>query len=470
MNSAENNLTCTAKIDASCRVPLLALFGGAALWLVVGLLLALLASLTFHAPEMFARCPFATYGHLAPAANDLLVYGFAIPAGLGVMLWIFARLSQAELVLPLVPVVAANLWHLGVLIGLATILCGGSSGFTWLEFPRASAMLLGVAFVLIAISAVATFGQRKERELYPSHWFLLAALLWFPWIYSTANLFLVTMWPVRGVAQAVINWWFVNNLVFVWLALVGVGVAFYFLPKIAGRPLHSRFYALFAFWTLILFGTWIGIPQGAPVPAWLPTTSAFASLLLILPLIAIAVIVVKTVWGAKVTCKGGPFCYLKFGMTAFILSGLMLIASACPEHGRTLEFTWFGQAQAQLQILGFFAIVIFGAIYEILPRVMGGELPFPKFVRLQHWCFMLGTVLLVGSLAFAGVKQGRAGYDPAAAIFGLRICTLGWTFLLLGSLLFAANIFLMTLKWKLALVKTVIAYIKSPLETSEVKS
>ena len=118
MNSAENNFVSTAKIDASCRVPLLALFGGAAVWLVLGLLLALLASLTFHAPEMFASCPFATYGHLAPAANDLLVYGFAIPAGLGVMLWIFARLSQAELVLPLVPVVAANLWHLGVFIGL----------------------------------------------------------------------------------------------------------------------------------------------------------------------------------------------------------------------------------------------------------------------------------------------------------------------------------------------------------------
>src|ERR1035437_8675191 len=169
MNSAENNLVCTAKIDASCRMPLLALFGGASVWLVVGLLLALLASLTFHAPEMFARCPFATYGHLAPAANDLLVYGFAIPAGLGVMLWIFARLSQAELVLPLVPVVAAIFWHLGVFIGLASILCGGSSGFTWLEFPRAAARRWVVVFVLIAFSAVPTFGQQKKRDLYPSH-------------------------------------------------------------------------------------------------------------------------------------------------------------------------------------------------------------------------------------------------------------------------------------------------------------
>jgi hypothetical protein len=38
--------------------------------------------------------------------------------------------------------------------------------------------------------------------------------------------------------------------------------------------------------------------------------------------------------------------------------------------------------------------------------------------------------------------------------------------ILLGSLLFAANIFAMTFKWKLALLKTVVAYIKSPLETA----
>src|SRR5450432_3565547 len=163
------------KIDASCRVPLLALFGGAALWLVVGLVLAVIASLTFHAPQMFADCPLLAYGHVQPAA-------------LGVMLWIFARLSRTELVLPLVPIVAANIWHLGVLVGIVAILIGDSTGFAWLEFPRYSSVLLFAAFLLIAISAVATFGQRKERELYPSHWFLLAALLWFPWIYSTANL------------------------------------------------------------------------------------------------------------------------------------------------------------------------------------------------------------------------------------------------------------------------------------------
>src|SRR5450631_2576354 len=183
------------KIDASCRVPLLALFGGAALWLVVGLALSIIASLTFHAPQMFAGCPLLTYGHAQPAANDAILYGFCIPAALGVMLWIFARLSQAELVLPLVPIVAANIWHLGVLVGIVAILIGDSTGFMWLEFPRGSSVLLLAAF-------------------------LLTALLWFPWIYSTANLLLASGHPVRGVTQAVIGWWFADNLIFVWLALV----------------------------------------------------------------------------------------------------------------------------------------------------------------------------------------------------------------------------------------------------------
>jgi cytochrome c oxidase cbb3-type subunit 1 len=241
MNAAEKNLDCTAKIDASCRVPLLVLFNGAAVALVFGLLVSLLASLTFHNPEITARCAWMSYGHAVAAANDLLVYGFAIPAALGVILWIFARLSQAELALPIVVFAAAHLWQIGVLVGTIAIFTGNSSGHQWLEYPRAAAALLGVAFVLITISAFATFGLRKERELYPSHWFLLAALLWFPWIYSSANLFLGSTHPVRGVAQSVINWWFANNLILVWFALVGLGIAFYFLPKISGRPLHSRF-------------------------------------------------------------------------------------------------------------------------------------------------------------------------------------------------------------------------------------
>jgi cytochrome c oxidase cbb3-type subunit 1 len=470
MNPADSNQDCSAKIDASCRVPLLVLFNGAALWLVLGLALSLFASLTFHAPEQFSHCPWMTYGHVIAAANDLLVYGFAIPAALGVLLWIFARLSQDKLELPLVVFAAGHLWHLGVLVGTLGILAGHSTGYQWLEYPRAADALLGVAFVLIAISAFATFGLRKERELYPSHWFLLAALLVFPWIYSSANLFIVTNHPVRGVGQAVINWWFANNLIFVWLALAGLGIAFYFLPKIANRPLQSRFWALFAFWTLLLFGTWLGIPAGAPVPAWLPAASQFASLLMIVPIVATAVILKNILWKANLKCFGGTYCYIRFGSVMFVVSALMLGASGCPDFARTVEFTWFGTAQAQLQIIGFGTMILVGAMYEILPRTMGTELPFGKLVPVQYLASVIGVLLLVISLVVAGIMQGDANFALGAGKVPLMFSTMGLLLLLAGSLSLLLNLLAMTLKWKFGLAKTAWAAITAPLANSEVKS
>lgn len=474
MNQNEQNYSA---IDASCRVPLLPLLGGAALWLVIGLALELVASLNFHMPKTFGDCAWLTYGRVQPAANDAIIYGFAIPAALGVILWIFARMSETELVLPLVPIVAANLWNLGVFIGVVAILIGDSTGFTWLEFPRGGSVLIFVSFMLIAISAFATFGGRRHRAIQPPHWFLLAALLWFPWIYSTANLFLVAS-PVRGVAQSVIDWWFTNNLLFVWLGLVGLGVAFYLLPKIAGRPLQERYFAFFGFVTFVLFGSWCGIPQTAPVPAWLPAISTAASALLFLPLIAFIIVFGRTVRGANVQCKGGPYCYTKFGMVVFLLSILMTISLGCPHFGATTALTWYAQSLVFLQIFGFFAIIICGAIYELLPRIMGFELAFPKFVRFQHWAFIAGLALLVVPLAIGGIWQGLQLQNPSVAftdimqgtLMYLRVSTTGLFFLLLGSLLFAANIFAMTLQWNLRLSKSLISTVKSMMQTQEVKS
>jgi cytochrome c oxidase cbb3-type subunit 1 len=468
----------TNQVDASCRVPLLVLFGGAATWLVVGSVLALFTSLTFHMPDKFGDCPWGTYGHLQPAADDALLYGFCIPAGLGVMLWIFARLGQVPLRGALVPVVAAHLWHLGVLVGLVGIFVGDSTGFAWLEFPRGGSALLFFAYLLLGLWALMNFSGRREDGLFPSHWFLIAALFLFPWIYSTANI-LIVGWPVRGVVQAIIAWWFGNNLVFLWTSLVGIGAAFYFLPKFSGRPLHSYYYALFAFWALIIFGSMRGVPVGAPAPAWLPTLSAMNSLFLVVPVIAIAVIGWKTIrGGAGHECKGGSFCMIKFGFVAFVLSALMLVASACPHFSRLTQFTWFGTAQTQLQLYGFFAITMFGAIYYILPRAVGIEFAFPKLIRVQHWCAMLGIFIFVVSLVIGGLEQGLKLNDPNVAFADvtksvlpfLRASTTGLLFMLLANLLFALNIFVMITAWKWSVAKAVFAFVISPLNKTEVKA
>ncbi|MBW8864728.1 MAG: cbb3-type cytochrome c oxidase subunit I, partial [Verrucomicrobia bacterium] len=220
---------------------------------------------------------------------------------------------------------------------------------------------------------------------------------------------------------------------------------------------------------LIFFGTWIGIPAGAPVPAWLPTTSQFASYMLIIPVVAVAIVFVKTLRGNTVVSRGAALCYFRSGTVAFFLSAAMLIIQACPKHSGTLEFTWFGQAQVQLQILGFAGLILCGAINYILPLVMGKEQPF-KTVSLQFFSTMFGVLLLVVSLAIGGVKQGNAVYDPTAAKFWLMISTTGTLLVLIGALMMFANIFVMTFKWKIGLAKAALAAVKAPLENPEVKA
>ena len=459
------------EIDASCRLPLLALLVGASVWLVVGTVLALLASLKFHAPDLLAGCPLLTYGRVVAAANDALVYGFCLPASLAVILWIFSRLSETVYTLPLVPVIAAHLWHLGVFVGIVSILLGGSTGFTWLEFPRAGSILIFTAFVLIAIPTVATFGFRRHRELYPSHWFLLAALIWFPWSYASANIFLVSM-PVRGVAQAVVDLWFGNNLLFVWFSLVGLGVGFYFLPLLTGRPLRTYFYALFVFWTLVLFGTWSGIPGGSPFPAWIPALSSVAEWLLFVPVLGVLIILAKTLTGTPPSgYLGNSVGYFKFGLAAFILSGVMVhLQCSNSAISQVTEFTWFGQAQVQLQIFGFLGMVLFGALYYILPRALGFEFQFPGFARAHFWLAFFGVILWVIPLAIGGYVQGANAYNLDATLTWLRISTLGLGLILLGNLLFAVNVLAMFLTWKINLVKTIFAAVTAPLKTVEVKS
>src|SRR5712691_7436314 len=240
-----------AGLDAACRIPLLLIFVSAAKWLVIGSILGLIASIKFHSPSFLADCPWLTYGRVRPATVNIMLYGFCLQAGLGIVLWLFVRLGRARLAQGGLITLGVFILNLGVLAGVLGILAGDSTGFENLEMPRYGALLVFLGYLMIGIWAAVTFHQRTERRLFVSQWFLFAALFWFPWIYSTANLLLV-VFPVRGVAQSVIDWWYSNNLIYVWLGLVGLASVFYFVPKLNNRELPSHYLALFTFWSLIL--------------------------------------------------------------------------------------------------------------------------------------------------------------------------------------------------------------------------
>ena len=447
--SAASDSISTAEIDASCRVPLFTLLVSGAVWLVIASAFGLIASLKFHSPNFLSGCAWLTYGRVHAVATNALLYGFAVQAGLGVALWITARMGQTKVVQPWLIALGGKLWNFGLTIGAIGILAGDSSGFENLEMPRYAIVFIFLGYLLIAFWSLVTLHNRKERALGPVQWFLLAALFWFPWIYFTANYLLLSHAPIRGVTQAIVAWWYSGNLNLVWFALIGLAVIFYFTQQFMSRPLHSRHLALFTFWSIILFASWSGVPQSAPVPAWIPALSTVATVLTVVTVLSVMVNIYKTCGrGCTQTENPPPGKFIAFGTMAFVVSWLMNVVAAVPGINAFTNFTWFTVAQWQLSIFGFFGMAMFGAIYHIVPQVTGIEWPCAKSVRAHYWLAAAGIILIALPLAIGGLIEGlhwqnakMSNVDVARnALNFLRVSTLGELLVLLGNLLLLGNL------------------------------
>lgn len=439
----------TSEIDASCRVPLFTLFVSAAVWLVVASVFELIASIKFHSPSFLSGCALLTYGRVHAVANNALIYGFAVQAGLGVALWVIARVSEVKAAQPWLISLGGKLWNIGMTVGIVGIFIGDSTGYENLEMPRGAVVLLFLGYLLIGFFSLMTLRNRKENTLGPSQWFLLAALFWFPWIYFTANYLLISHTPVRGVVQAIVAWWYSGNLSLVWFGLVGLAVMFYFIQTLMNRQLYSRNLAAFIFWTIILFASWSGIPQSAPVPAWIPAMSTVATVLTLVVPLAVMVLVRRTCGhGCSQTECPAEGKFIAFGTMAFVVSWLMNAIGAIPVINPVTNFTWYNVAQWQLNIFGFFAMTMFGAIYYIVPRVTGMEWPSAKSVRSHFWLAAIGIVLVALPLAIGGVIEGFNWLDPKItnvevaknALNFLRISTIGDLLILAGNLMLLGNL------------------------------
>ena len=69
------------------------------------------------------------------------------------------------------------------------------------------------------------------------------------------------MVPVQGVLQSAVSWWYANNLLFLWFGAIGLGTAYYMIPKVIGRPVYSYHLAAIGFWTYALFSSWTGMQR-----------------------------------------------------------------------------------------------------------------------------------------------------------------------------------------------------------------
>jgi cytochrome c oxidase cbb3-type subunit 1 len=401
-------------IDASCRGPVLYFAASSVAWLLVGTVLALLASVKLHSPYFLTGSAELTFGRARMAHLQAVALGWSSMAVMAAVVWLMCRLSRVEVVYPKLLILAGTLWNIGTFLAVFGIIFGRGQSVEWLDAPQEVPPFLVAGVGLVSAWTVATFRRRRERHVYVSQWYILAAMFWFPWLYTVAVLMIFWV-PATGVIQPVVNWWFAHNFLGLWITPVGVGAAYYLIPKIIGRPIHSYYLSILGFWSLALFYSWAGMHHliGGPLPAWVVTASIVGSMMMFIPVIAVAINHHMTMLGHFHRLRYSPALrFTVFGAITYTAVSFQGSVESLRDFSEVAHFTHYTVAHAHLGLYGFFTMVLFGLFYYMIPRLTGREWASPGLIRMHFWCDAIGITLYFAALSIGGWWQGRMLNDP----------------------------------------------------------
>jgi len=441
------------RADRSTSLVVGVCFTLAVVWLVLASFAGLVSSIKLHAPDWWVQHAWLTFGRIRPMHLNMVAYGWCSLAGIGVALWLIPRLLKTELVGAQFALVGGALWSIGVFAGTVAIGMGYSDGLEWLEFPWQFDILLVIAGALVGLPLLLTLLRRRVRHLYVSVWYIGAGLLWFP------ILFLIANWPGLhfGVQQATMNWWFGHNVLGLWFTPLGLAAAYYFIPKVLGKPIYSYNLSLLGFWSLAFFYSQVGGHHliGGPVPSWLITISIVQSVMMVIPVFAVAVNQHMTVLGNfRALIYSPTLRFIVLGAMMYTLASVQGSIEALRSVNTITHFTHYTVAHAHLGLYGFFTMVMFGSIYFIMPRVMNWEWPYPRLITLHFWLVLCGFAVYFIGLTIGGWLQGLAMLDAgtpfmqsvALTLPYLEARSIGGALMTLGHLVFAVHFFAMG--WK----------------------
>ncbi|HYD33146.1 MAG TPA: cbb3-type cytochrome c oxidase subunit I, partial [Methylophilaceae bacterium] len=234
------NVAAAARLDRSSRFPVLLGFALSIIWLLEGTLLGDIASFKFDWPDFLGSQEYLTFGRVRPAHLNAMVYGWASTAMFATSLWMMPRLCRTPLRWPGLAVGGIIVWNIGVFIGIILLLAGVTDGLEWLEMDNTMAdPLLVIGAAMVGASIWKTLADRKVEHLYVSIWYVAASYPWFAIIFIAGNL------PIySGIESGAINWFYAHNALGLWLTTVNLGLIYYLLPKIVGRPIYSYWLSL----------------------------------------------------------------------------------------------------------------------------------------------------------------------------------------------------------------------------------
>jgi len=376
-----------------------------AYFFIVGIV-ALTIAAKFCWPDLMGTTSFLTYGRLRPLHVNGMLFGWLLAADIGLAFYIIPRLCGTKIWSEKLGVATGILWNVIILSAVVSLLAGRNKGWEYAELEPFISVLVVVAWLMFGANILMTVFKRKYQGMYVSIWYIMGCILWTAFVYLTGNF---AVYLATGTNQANLNWMYVHNAVGLIFTPIGLGIAYYFIPRASNTPLHSHKLSMIGFWSLAFVYVWTGAHHmlHGPISQWLQTIAIAFSLMLLIPVWAV-------VYNLIVTMKGQWHQLRDKVELKFLMSGVIFYLLTCfqgPMHSlRTVnaivsKTDWI-PGHAHMALLGCFSFFAIAGIYHAAPRVFGRSLFSSALANWSYWMLMIGGLGFFVTLWLGGFWQG----------------------------------------------------------------
>ena len=433
-------------------------------WGVVGMAIGLLIASQLVFPELNLGLPWTSFGRLRPLHTNAVIFAFGGCALFATSYYVVQRTCQAKLAFPWLAAFTFWGWQLVILSAAITLPLGMTSSKEYAELEWPIDILITLVWVSYAIVFFGTIVRRKVKHIYVANWFYGSFILTIAVLHLVNNAAIpVSMTKAysayAGAMDAMIQWWYGHNAVGFFLTAGFLGMMYYFVPKQAERPVYSYRLSIVHFWALIAIYIWAG-PHHlhyTALPDWAQSLGMIMSLILLAPSWGGMINGVMTLSGAWHKLRTDPILRFLvvslsfYGMSTF--EGPMMSIKTVNALSHYTDWT-IGHVHSGA--LGWVAMVSFGSLYHLIPRLYGREQMYSvSLINTHFWLSTIGTVLYIVSMWVNGIIQGlmwRAVNNDgtltysfiesvSASKYGYIVRAIGGALFVLGMLVMAYNVF-----------------------------
>ena len=384
------------------------------IWGIVGMLVGVLIASQLFAPMMNLGNQYTTFGRIRPLHTNAVIFAFVGNAIFMGVYYSLQRLCKARMYSDLLSKLHFWGWQLIIVLAAITLPLGMTTSHEYAELEWPIDILITLIWVVFGINMFGTIIKRRERHLYVAIWFYIATFV------TIAVLHIVNSFelPVSltksymlyaGVQDALVQWWYGHNAVAFFLTTPYLGMMYYFLPKMANRPIYSYKLSVLHFWALIFLYIWAG-PHHllyTSLPDWAQSLGVVFSIMLIAPS-----------WGGMLngllTLRGAwdkvrEDAILKFmvvGITAYGMATFEGPLLSFKNVNAIAHFTDWIVAHVHVGALGWNGFLSFAILYWIIPRIFRTELYSKKMINFHFWIGTLGILFYAVPMYISGFTQG----------------------------------------------------------------